>query len=80
MGDMALTLTTVPEVHDYTRPGEPTYRHLPQNLEAEKALLGAVFVNNQAYDRIADFLKPEHFALPQHGRIFQACKIGRAHV
>jgi replicative DNA helicase len=69
---MALTLTTIPEVADDSHSGEPTYRHLPQNLEAEKALLGAIFVNNQAYDRISDFLKAEHFALPQHGRIFQA--------
>src|SRR5690349_5635828 len=75
MGDMALTLTTIPDVADDSHSGEPTYRHLPQNLEAEKALLGAIFVNNQAYDRISDFLRNEHFALPQHGRIFQACGV-----
>ena len=37
------------------------------------ALLGAIFVNNRAYEAVSDFLRPEHFAYPQHGRIFEAC-------
>ena len=44
----------------------------PHNFEAEKALLGAIFANNNAYDRVADFLKPPHFADPIHGRIFES--------
>lgn len=48
-------------------------RTLPHNLEAEKALLGAVFVNRNAWERVA-FLKPDRFALAQHGRIFAACE------
>ncbi len=44
----------------------------PQNLDAEQALLGALLSNNRAYDRVADFLKQEHFADPIHGRIYQA--------
>src|SRR5579875_2058219 len=44
----------------------------PANLEAEQALLGALLANNKAYDRVAEFLLPEHFADPVHGRIFQA--------
>jgi len=44
----------------------------PANLQAEQALLGALLANNKAYERVADFLAPEHFADPIHGRIFQA--------
>ena len=44
----------------------------PANLEAEQALLGALLANNKAYERVSEFLAPEHFADPIHGRIFQA--------
>ena len=36
------------------------------------ALLGALLANNKAYERVAEFLAPEHFADPVHGRIYQA--------
>ena len=44
----------------------------PSNPAAEQALLGALMANNRAYERVSDFLAPEHFADPVHGRIFQA--------
>ena len=44
----------------------------PQNVPAEKALLGAIFVNNRAFERVSEFLRPEHFAIEQHGRIYAA--------
>ena len=44
----------------------------PSNLQAEQALLGALLANNRAYERVSEFLAPEHFADPVHGRIFQA--------
>ena len=47
----------------------------PSNLAAEQALLGALLANNKAYERVSDYLAPEHFADPLHGRIFAA--IGR---
>ncbi|MEE2761294.1 MAG: replicative DNA helicase [Pseudomonadota bacterium] len=50
----------------------PTFRSAPHNYEAEKALLGALMANNNAYDRISDFLAPEHFADPIHDRIYKA--------
>mgnify|MGYP003711451345 CR=1 FL=1 len=46
---------------------------MPHNPEAEKSLLGAIFVNNRAYETVSEFLKPEHFSFPQHGRIYEAC-------
>ena len=46
---------------------------LPNNVEAEQALLGAILVNNEVVDRIA-FLLPEHFYDPVHGRIYDIAK------
>ncbi len=40
-------------------------------MEAEQALLGAVLVNNDAFDRVSDFLRPEHFSEELHRRIFE---------
>jgi replicative DNA helicase len=44
----------------------------PSNLQAEQALLGALLANNRAYERVSEFLAPDHFADPIHGRIFQS--------
>jgi replicative DNA helicase len=44
------------------------FRSPPHNFEAEKALLGAMFANNNAYDRVSGYLRPEHFADPIHGK------------
>ena len=50
---------------------EPTYRAPPHNIEAEQALLGAILVNNDAFDRVSDFLRSEHFCEEIHRRIFE---------
>ncbi len=49
---------------------ETSFREAPGNIEAEQALLGAILVNNQAYDRVSDFLLPEHFIDGTHQRIY----------
>jgi replicative DNA helicase len=51
---------------------ELPFREAPNNIEAEQALLGAILVNNAAFDRVSAFLMPEHFFEPVHGRIFEA--------
>lgn len=43
----------------------------PHNVEAEQALLGALLVNNDVYDRVAALVEPKHFYDPLHGRIFE---------
>ena len=63
---------TPPEVSPDAQGANP-FRTMPHNLEAEKSLLGAIFVNNRAYEAVSEFLSPEHFAYPQHGRIYEAC-------
>ena len=44
---------------------------LPHNIEAEQALLGALLVNNDVYDRITSIVNEGHFYDPVHGRIFE---------
>jgi replicative DNA helicase len=48
------------------------FRTQPHNIEAEQALLGAILINNDAYHRVGEFLRPEHFYEPVHARIFAA--------
>ncbi|MFM2043009.1 MAG: hypothetical protein RLY86_1585 [Pseudomonadota bacterium] len=50
-----------------------TYRTPPHNEEAEQALLGAILVNNKAFEKVGEFLRPEHFFDPANGRIYAAC-------
>jgi len=45
----------------------------PHNFEAEQALLGAILMSNRSLERVSEFLRPEHFADPVHGRIYEAC-------
>jgi replicative DNA helicase len=47
-------------------------RQMPHNAEAEQGLLGALLIDNRAFERVSDFLKAEHFYAPVHGRIFEA--------
>lgn len=51
----------------------------PHNLDAEQAFLGALLYDNELFHRVADWLKPEHFYDPVHGRIFDTASdlIGR---
>ncbi len=51
------------------------FRTPPHSFEAEMALLGAILANNRAYDRVAEFLRPDHFVDPRHRGIYEA--IGR---
>ncbi len=48
------------------------YRVQPHNIDAEQALLGAMLVNNESYDRVASFLEVNHFFDAVHGRIYEA--------
>ncbi|MFO1049604.1 MAG: replicative DNA helicase [Geminicoccaceae bacterium] len=50
-----------------------TFRVQPHHIEAEQALLGAILVNNEAFHRVGEFLRAEHFFEPVHGRIFERC-------
>ena len=67
-------MSTSSELLAFKPPGaaDPGYRSPPHNEEAEQALLGALLVNNKVYEKVSEFLKPEHFGNPAHGRIYEA--------
>ena len=47
-------------------------RSPPQNIEAEQALLGAIMINNKAYDDVSDYLKKQHFSYSFYGKVFES--------
>ena len=59
---------------DVGGPITETYREAPGNIEAEQGLLGAILVNNRAFEKVGDFLSGKHFLDPVHGRIYEACR------
>ncbi len=56
-------------------PGAPTEAPivptLPQNIEAEAALLGAMMLDNRLVEDVQLKLRSDHFFEPLHGRIFE---------
>ncbi|MDQ7794594.1 MAG: replicative DNA helicase [bacterium] len=44
----------------------------PHNLEAEQSVLGAVFLDRQALERVGELLAPEDFFRPAHRLIFES--------
>ena len=51
-----------------------TQKSLPANVEAEQALLGAILANNQALEKVEDFLDVKDFSNKVNGLIFQVLK------
>lgn len=47
-------------------------RVVPENIEAEGALLGAILVNNAAFDAVNRLLEPQHFFEPLHQHVYEA--------
>ena len=52
---------------------EAAPKTLPHNIDAERAVLGAMLINNEVTDKIA-FLEPGHFYDPVHGRIYDMAR------
>lgn len=50
------------------------HRSPPGNVEAEMGLLGAILINNRAFERVSEFLSEDHFSEEFHRRIYRACK------
>lgn len=48
-----------------------TQRVLPANIEAEQSLLGALMMNNRSYERVSDYLLPEHFSNVVHAEVYR---------
>jgi replicative DNA helicase len=70
---MARTLKAVPS--------ETLKNVPPQNLEAEQAVLGGIFLNNSIFHSVVDVLQDEDFYSPAHKTIFQSfCDLYRLSV
>ena len=51
---------------------QPFERALPNSSEAERAILGAVLLDNGLISQAIEQLRPEDFYVPSHRRIFVA--------
>ncbi len=45
---------------------------MPQNIEAEEAILGAILVNPETLSRVAETLKADYFYKPAHRYVYEA--------
>ena len=61
---------------------EPKPEQLPQNIEAEQALLGALLANNKSFEKVSEILSPEYFSNPVHAQIYEIISklISKGHV
>jgi replicative DNA helicase len=60
------------EVIRISESAESAATALPQNVEAEAALLGALMIDNRLVEDVQMKLRPDHFFEPLHGRIYDA--------
>jgi replicative DNA helicase len=51
---------------------ERALRTPPHSIEAEQSVLGGLMIDNQAWDKVADLLRPDDFYRPDHQLIFEA--------
>ena len=65
-------IATLPGAQSAPEQGAQDQIGQPHNIEAEQALLGALLFDNEVYHRVGDWLKPDHFYDPLHGRIYDA--------
>ena len=47
-------------------------RLMPQNIDAEEAILGAILVNPSCMNKVVEILKPESFYKPAHRYVYEA--------
>lgn len=45
---------------------------MPHNIDAEMAVLGGIFIDDDAYYEVAPFLRAEHFYVAKHREIYKA--------
>jgi replicative DNA helicase len=60
------------EVIRISESAEPAAAALPQNVEAEAALLGALMIDNRLVEDVQLKLRPHHFFEPLHGRVYES--------
>ena len=65
-------MALVPVLDLRTASNDVAIPHVPANVEAEQALLGALLYDNAAFERIGDYLGARHFFEPFHQRLYAA--------
>ncbi len=53
----------------------PSSRVAPHNAEAEESVIGAIFLDNESFDRVADILTDDDFYLERLARVFKAMSV-----
>ena len=48
------------------------FKELPNNIEAEQAVIGSLLVNNEIFDEISTIISGINFYDPMHQKIFDA--------
>lgn len=57
------------------QPIDPNYAHIqPQAPEIERAVLGALLIDKNAFEMVCQWLTPETFYLPNHQKIYSAIR------
>ena len=68
----------MPDLEPQRRPDAPVplrgARDLPHNVEAEQAVLGAILIDENAFDLVAALLKSADFYLLAHQHVYAACE------
>ena len=54
--------------------GPDKFRIPPQNLDAERGVLGSIMLLNEAIDDVGEVLKPDHFYSDAHQKIYTAIR------
>ncbi len=49
-----------------------SFKELPNNIEAEQAVIGSILVSNELFDEINTIISNEHFYDPMHQKIFSS--------
>jgi replicative DNA helicase len=65
-------MASIVSITDSSAPAPAGAPALPQNVEAEAALLGALMIDNRLVEDVQTRLKAHHFFEPLHGRIYDA--------
>ena len=63
-------MSLVPTGRENLATSEYTISTLPANVEAERSILGAILLDNFAYNQAAEHLRIEDFSLDSHRRIY----------
>ena len=48
------------------------FKELPNNIEAEQAVIGSILVSNDIFDEISTIISSINFYDPMHQKIFEA--------